>query len=100
LLTFTVYEHVRNHVYHPRFNGSFGLKSVTPALIPEIDYDKLNVSGGERASQMLYDLLLRADTMNTAETKRARKDLRRYCKTDTKALVELHRRLTSLASGK
>jgi hypothetical protein len=27
---------VRNHVYHPRFGGSFSLKDVLPALVPEI----------------------------------------------------------------
>ena len=91
---------VRDHVYHPRFNGSFGLKSVAPTLVPEIDYEQLDVSGGGRASQMLYDLLLRSDTMKAAETKRTRKGLLRYCKTDTKALVELHKKLTRFASGK
>ena len=29
---------VRDHVYHPGFNGSFSLKSVLPALVPELDY--------------------------------------------------------------
>ena len=29
---------VRNHVYHPDFGGSFSLKSVLPALVPELDY--------------------------------------------------------------
>jgi predicted RecB family nuclease len=27
---------VRNHVYHPAFAGSFSLKDVLPALVPEI----------------------------------------------------------------
>jgi hypothetical protein len=30
---------VRRHVYHPAFNGSFSLKSVLPALIPELTYE-------------------------------------------------------------
>src|SRR5437762_2866997 len=29
---------VRNHVYHPDFGGSFGLKSVLPAMVPELSY--------------------------------------------------------------
>jgi len=31
---------VRNHVYHPDFGGSFSLKSVLPALVPEIRYEE------------------------------------------------------------
>ena len=30
---------IRNHVYHPDFGGSFSLKRVLPALVPEARYD-------------------------------------------------------------
>jgi hypothetical protein len=30
---------IRDHVYHPAFGGSFSLKSVLPALVPDMTYD-------------------------------------------------------------
>jgi hypothetical protein len=36
---------VRNYVYYPEFNGGFGLKNVTPVLVPELSYEGLEVGG-------------------------------------------------------
>ena len=36
---------IRNHVYHPAFGGSYSLKSVLPALVPEHDLRR-HGSGG------------------------------------------------------
>ena len=41
---------VRNHVYHPDFGGSFWLKRVLPALVPEPRYDGLAIADGQTAS--------------------------------------------------
>jgi hypothetical protein len=41
---------VRNHVYHREFDGSFSLKKVLPALVPELNYDGLPISEGATAS--------------------------------------------------
>ena len=41
---------VRNHVYHPELRGSFSIKTVVPALIPEAGYDDLELSDGETAT--------------------------------------------------
>jgi predicted RecB family nuclease len=40
---------VRNHVYHPDFGGSFSLKAVLPALVPEMSYQGMEVPNGEAA---------------------------------------------------
>ena len=40
---------VRKHVYHPKFNGSFSIKSVLPALVPEMTYEGMKVAHGEAA---------------------------------------------------
>jgi hypothetical protein len=88
---------VRDHVYHPRFNGSFGLKSVAPSLVPGIDYDRLEIAEGGAASQMLYELLLKGDGMREAQRKRVRRELLRYCRLDTEALVKVHRALVGMA---
>jgi uncharacterized protein DUF2779 len=87
---------VRDHVYHPAFNGHFGLKSVAPALAPGIDYDTLEIAEGSEASQVLYGLLLKGESMIVQERERLRRDLLRYCRTDTEAMVRLHRALVSL----
>ena len=40
---------VRNHVYHPGFGGSFSLKAVLPALVPEMTYEGMEVPNGQAA---------------------------------------------------
>lgn len=40
---------MRNHVYHPAFGGSFSLKAVLPALVPEMSYDGMEVANGQTA---------------------------------------------------
>jgi len=54
--------------------------------------------GGE-AGQLLYNLLLKADGMKEADRQRIRRHLLRYCRTDTEAMVKLHRALARLISG-
>ena len=34
---------VRDHVYDPAFGGTFGLKSVVPALVADFTYDDLEI---------------------------------------------------------
>ena len=38
---------VRNHVYHPQFAGSYSLKEVLPALVPEMTYEGMAVAEGQ-----------------------------------------------------
>jgi Domain of unknown function(DUF2779) len=90
---------VRKHVYHPGFNGSFGLKSVAPSLVPGLTYGSLEIGGGGDASRNLYELLLKGEGLKDADRKRMRRELLQYCKMDTEALVELHRALVALAGS-
>ena len=88
---------VRNHIYHPDFGGSFSLKSVLPAMVPELRYDTLAIGDGAMASLELERLLFREAEL-TAETKaQLRSDLLRYCGQDTWGLVKLLERLRQLA---
>jgi hypothetical protein len=41
---------IRGHVYHPEFRGSFSIKKVLPALVPEFSYSDLEIQGGDVAS--------------------------------------------------
>jgi predicted RecB family nuclease len=90
---------VRNHVYHPDFGGSFSLKSVLPALVPELGYDSLPISEGAMASVELERLLFRGEEMAPDEKEQLRGDLMRYCDLDTLGLVRLLERLRGLARG-
>jgi predicted RecB family nuclease len=90
---------VRDHVYHPRLAGSFSLKSVAPVLAPGVDYGALEVAEGGEAARLLYDLLLRGDAMGERERARVRRELLRYCATDTQAAAEVHRGLARAAGG-
>ena len=88
---------VRQHVYHPDFGGSFSLKSVLPALVPDLGYDDLEVGEGGTASTELERLMFDDDMTDAARAK-LRKALLAYCGRDTEALVRLVERLRELAA--
>jgi hypothetical protein len=78
---------VRNHVYHPAFAGSYSLKAVLPALVPELSYEGMAVANGQDAG-MAWESLVRG-RLDQSERERTRKALLDYCGKDTLALVRL-----------
>ena len=86
---------IRNHYYHPKFYGSFSLKYVLPALVPEMSYDKLSIQDGIQAS-LEY---LRMIDPGTGETEKAiiRENLLTYCGQDTLAMIKIRDELLSRA---
>ena len=90
---------VRNHVYHPDFRGSFSIKDVVPALVPEMAYDDLEVSDGQTASFLLERLLCRSGELSAEERAGLREQLEAYCDHDTAVMVALFRSLSEVASG-
>jgi uncharacterized protein DUF2779 len=84
---------VRNHVYHPDFGGGFGLKSVLPALVPELRYDDLPIADGGTATLELERLLFSGTELGREDREQLRGDLLRYCARDTWGLVEVLSRL-------
>ena len=94
---------VRKGVYHPRFNGSFSLKAVLPALLPvgvsgaTPSYHDLAVASGFDAATQLDGLLLRGEPAGAGARATLRAQLLTYCATDTLALVALAQRLRDLA---
>jgi len=87
---------VRNNVYHPDFDGSFGLKAVAPALLPELSYEDLEIASGGDATLGLARLLLTTDVLSEEERARLRAQLLAYCERDTWCLVRLLDRLREL----
>ena len=88
---------VRNHVYHPAFAGSYSLKAVLPALVPDMTYDGMVVADGQNAGQA-WESLLRGG-LDGDERDRITKALLDYCAQDTLALVRLLERLQTEVSS-
>ncbi|MGD8368672.1 MAG: DUF2779 domain-containing protein [Desulfobacterales bacterium] len=82
---------VRNHYYHPAFLGSFSIKAVLPALVPEMDYKHLAVQDGTQAS---FAWLKMVDPATPDEEKAAiQAALLEYCGQDTLAMVKVREEL-------
>lgn len=88
---------VRGHVYHPAFGGSFGLKRVIPALVPDLSYDGLAIADGGTASLVLARRVLGDEPIPAAERAAQQEALLAYCERDTLGLVRLVARLRELA---
>lgn len=87
---------VRYNYYHPAFRGSFSIKSVLPALVPESGYDDLSIADGQTAAARYVAAL---DSDEPAERRRTFEQLRAYCERDTLAMVELRTALAMLEHG-
>jgi len=79
---------VREHTYHPAYAGSYSIKSVLPALVPEMTYDGMEVANGQAAG-VAWERLMR-ERVDQAERGRIQKALLKYCGQDTLALLRLH----------
>jgi hypothetical protein len=88
---------VRDHVYHPAFGGSFGLKSVLPALMPELSHDGLSIANGAYASSELERLLLGGEEPSAEERATTRRALFGYCRLDTYGMVRIYQWLCDRA---
>jgi Domain of unknown function(DUF2779) len=81
---------VRNHVYHPDFRGSFSLKSVGPALVPELGYEGLDVADGMTAATQLEKYQRCGEAMPEQERAQLEAALLAYCGRDTEMLVGVY----------
>ena len=73
---------------HPEFLGRTSIKAVLPVLVEGMSYDVLEIKEGGGA-MAAWDLMIRGEKDCAA-------GLRAYCEQDTKALVEIYRRLVLL----
>ena len=80
---------VRKYCYHPEFHGSFSLKSVLPALVPDFGYGDLKINDGGLASAA-YAEMIRPETIQERRGS-LRRNLLAYCERDTEAMVRLFR---------
>jgi Domain of unknown function(DUF2779) len=80
---------IRDHVYDPEFHGSFSLKSVLPALVPELGYDDLKLTDGGLASLAYAEI--QTPEVTSERRDQLRDALLAYCNRDTLAMVEFFR---------
>ncbi|WP_198288914.1 DUF2779 domain-containing protein [Methylotenera sp. 1P/1] len=78
----------RNHYYHPSQQGSWSIKKVLPALVPELSYQNLE---GVKDGGMAMTAFLEAIHPSTSLERKAniKCQLLDYCKLDTYAMVKL-----------
>ena len=76
--------------YTPSMKGSYSIKKVLPALVPNLSYKDLTIQEGGTASNTYGAMFLGTFQGDIEQT---RTDLLEYCKLDTFAMVEILNKL-------
>ena len=78
----------KKHYYHHKMQGSYSIKYVLPALVPELSssYSDLEIGSGDKASTIFHELLTGTFQGNNIT---ARENLLTYCQLDTWAMVKI-----------
>jgi hypothetical protein len=84
----------KRYYYLPEMHGSYSIKAVLPALVPELSYDELEISEGSQAMEAYYQLGVET---NPARIEELRHDLWEYCKFDTFAMVRILEKMEEIA---
>jgi Domain of unknown function(DUF2779) len=72
--------------YHPGMQGGYSMKSILPALVPELSYEHMTVKDGADAMYVYQQLMNEQDKSKRI---RALQDLLSYCQMDTLGLYEV-----------
>ena len=72
--------------YTPEMKGSYSIKHVLPALVPELSYNSLEINDGGNASNTFLSMVNGTFKGNEPQI---RKNLLEYCKLDTYAMVKI-----------
>jgi len=83
----------QKHYYAPEMRGSYSIKAVLPALVPELSYDELEINEGGLASIAYESLQTETDLMKIADIKQ---QLLEYCKLDTYGMIKILEKLETL----
>jgi len=83
----------KRDVYRWQMRGSYSIKAVLPALVPELSYEGLSVSDGMMAMRAYHELCETDDPDKVAELRQALLD---YCRFDTLAMVRILEKLSVL----
>ncbi len=83
----------RKDLYLWQMNGSYSIKEVLPALVPDMDYSKLEISNGDMAMSAYFEM---CETKDPIKLENIRKRLLEYCGMDTLGMVEIFKYLKNL----
>ena len=72
--------------YTPEMKGSYSIKYVLPALVPELSYNDLDIKEGGTASNTFLSMV---NGTFDGDVKETRRQLLEYCELDTMAMVEI-----------
>jgi len=84
----------KRYYYVPAMRGSYSIKAVLPALVPDMSYDDMPIADGGAAMRAFEELWYETDEERREEIRR---DLLAYCELDTLAMVRIVERLEELA---
>ena len=79
--------------YTPEMKGSYSIKAVLPALVPELSYQNLEIKEGGTASSTFVQIV---NGEFEGDIEKTRTDLLEYCKMDTYAMVKILEKLKKL----
>ncbi len=80
-------------IYNPDMKGAYSIKCVLPSLVPELNYDGLEIRNGGMAMDAYFTLRNDSEKTDKSEIRQALLD---YCKLDTYAMVRILDRLRSM----
>ncbi len=79
--------------YTPEMKGSYSIKHVLPALVPELSYEDLKINNGSTASNTFLSMV---NGTFEGDIEESRRQLLDYCKLDTYAMVRILDKLLQL----
>jgi hypothetical protein len=80
----------KRHYYRKEMGGSYSMKAVLPALVPDLSYAGMAVCDGSDAMNIYTTLHLVQDE---AEVRKIRRNLLEYCTLDTLGMVRIVEKL-------
>jgi hypothetical protein len=93
---FDLYPLVKQNYYHPDMLGSWSIKAVLPCIAPDMNYSDLEgINEGTAAADGFMEAISPATDM--VRKLELEEQLRRYCRFDTEAMLEIVRFFTSRA---
>ncbi len=86
----------RRDVYRWQMRGSYSIKEVLPAMVPELSYAGLVIADGMAAMQAYHDMCALEDPEALAQLRQA---MLEYCRLDTLAMVRILETLRAIGKG-
>lgn len=81
-----LFDLIKGYTYRTEYRGSYSIKKVLPAWVPDLSYKQLAIQDGGLAA-IRYEKML--DGLGTEFANQIATDLRAYCCQDTRAMVEI-----------